>query len=69
MADVVLRDGESPEALLRRFRKKVQRAGVLRDARKKRWFMSKSEQRRIAKRKAIRKHRKRQWRQNNRHRR
>jgi small subunit ribosomal protein S21 len=69
VADVVLRDGESPEALLRRFRKKVQRAGVLRDARKKRWFMSKSEQRRIAKRKAIRKHRRRQWKQNNRHRR
>jgi small subunit ribosomal protein S21 len=64
----MLRDGESPEALLRRFRKKVQRAGVLRDARKKRWFMSKSEQRRIAKRKAIRRHRKRQWRQNNRNR-
>ena len=59
MADVVLRHGESQEALLRRFRKKVQRAGILRDARKKRWFMSKSEQRRIAKRKAIRKERKR----------
>jgi small subunit ribosomal protein S21 len=68
VADVMLRDGESPEALLRRFRRKVQRAGILRDARKKRWFMSKSEQRRIAKRKAIRKHRKRQWRQNNRNR-
>ncbi len=69
MANVVLRDGESPEALLRRFRKKVQRAGILRDARKKRWFVSKSEQRRIAKRKAIRRHRRRQWRNNNHNRR
>jgi small subunit ribosomal protein S21 len=69
MADVVLRNGESQEALLRRFRKKIQRSGVLRDARRKRWFVSKSEQRRIAKRKAIRRHRRRQWRKNNRHRR
>jgi len=66
MTSVVLRAGESPESLLRRFGKKTLRSGVLRDARKKRWFVSKSEQRRIAKRKAIRKHRKRQSRQNNR---
>jgi small subunit ribosomal protein S21 len=45
--------------LLRRFRKQVMRAGILRDARKKRFFVSKSEQRRIAKRKALRKERKR----------
>ncbi len=69
MADVVLRDGESQENLLRRFRKKVMRAGILRDAKRKRHFVSKSEQRRIAKRKAIRRHRRRQWRKNNRHRR
>jgi small subunit ribosomal protein S21 len=69
MANVELRDGESQEALLRRFRKKVMRAGVLKDAKKKRWFVSKSEQRRIAKRKAIRRHRRRQWRNNNGHRR
>ncbi len=69
MAGVVLRDGESQENLLRRFRKKVMRAGILRDAKRKRHFVSKSEQRRIAKRKAIRRHRRRQWRKNNRHRR
>lgn len=62
MADVVLRDGESQEALVRRFRKKVQRSGILKDVRKKRWFVSKSEKRRIAKRKAIRRIRRRQWR-------
>ena len=66
MAGVVLRDGESQESLLRRFRKTVTRSGVLRDARRKRYFVSKSEQRRIAKRKALRRHRRRQWRQTNR---
>jgi small subunit ribosomal protein S21 len=68
VASVVLREGESQENLLRRFRKKVMRAGILRDAKKKRWFVSKSEQRRIAERKAIRRHRRRQWRRNNGHR-
>lgn len=61
MTNVVLKDGESPDNLLRRFRTKVQRSGILRDAKKKRHFISKSEKRRIAKRKAIRRARKRQW--------
>jgi small subunit ribosomal protein S21 len=52
---VKLRPGESQEGLLKRFRKEVTRSRVLSDARKKRWFVSKSEQRRIAKRKGIRK--------------
>jgi small subunit ribosomal protein S21 len=69
MTYVTLRDGESPENLLRRFRKKVQRAGVLRDARRKRFFISKSEKRRIAERKAIRRYRRRQWRKENQNRR
>jgi small subunit ribosomal protein S21 len=60
VASVTLRSGESQQGLLRRFRKKVQRAGVLRDAKKKRWFVSKGEQRRFAKRKAIRRQRRRQ---------
>jgi small subunit ribosomal protein S21 len=57
---VELRPGESQESLLKRFRKKVTRSRVLSDVRKKRWFVSKSEQRRIAKRKGIRKARRRQ---------
>jgi small subunit ribosomal protein S21 len=61
MTNVILKDGESPDNLLRRFRTKVQRSGILRDAKKKRHFVSKSEKRRIAKRKAIRRARKRQW--------
>jgi ribosomal protein S21 len=57
-----LRSGESPEQLLKRFRKKVQRERVLSDVRKKRFFMSNSEKRRIALRKAKRRERKRRWR-------
>jgi small subunit ribosomal protein S21 len=57
---VKLRPGESQENLLKRFRKEVTKSHILSDARKKRWFVSKSEQRRIAKRKGIRKARRRQ---------
>jgi len=54
---VVLRPNESQEQLLRRFRKQVVKDGVLSTLRKKRWFISKSEQRRIEKKKAIRRSR------------
>jgi small subunit ribosomal protein S21 len=56
---VVLRDGESQQQLLRRFRKAVTRSSVLSEVRKRRWFISKNEQRRIAEKKAIRRQRKR----------
>lgn len=52
---VVLRPGESQQSLLKRFRKKVARSKVLSTVRRKRWFISTSEERRIAKQKAIRK--------------
>ncbi|MDA1330448.1 MAG: 30S ribosomal protein S21 [Chloroflexi bacterium] len=55
MPKVVLRPGESQMSLLKRFRKKVARSKVLSTLRCKRWFISESEQRRIAKQKAIRK--------------
>jgi small subunit ribosomal protein S21 len=48
------RPGESPEQLLRRFKKEVMKSKVLSDIRRKRWFISKSELRRIEKKKAIR---------------
>jgi small subunit ribosomal protein S21 len=54
MATVVLRGGESQDSLLKRFRKKVVKSGVLSTVRRKRWFVSKSEQRRMEKKKAIR---------------
>ena len=60
---VYLRDGESPDNLLRRFRKKVTRDGVLSTVKRKRFFVSKSEQRRLAQRKAVRRERRRQWRE------
>ena len=68
MTKVWLRSGESPESLLKRFRKKVTRDKVLSDVKKKRFFVSKSEQRRIAQRKAIRRERRRRWRMSRRQR-
>ena len=65
---VYLRSGESQEHLLRRFRKAVAKSGIRKDVRKKRWFISKSEQRRQAKARAIRRARRRLNRRN-RHRR
>jgi small subunit ribosomal protein S21 len=56
---VHLRSNESQEQLLRRFRKKVAKSGVLSTVRRKRWFVSKSELRRIQKKKAVRRHRRR----------
>ena len=57
---VTLRPGESQDSLLKRFRKDVTKEGILRDVRRKRWFVSKSEERRIKKAKAIRKARRKQ---------
>ncbi len=59
MTKVVLRDNESQQQLLTRFRKKVAKSGRLKDVRRKRWFVSKSELRRIAKKKAIRRNKRR----------
>ena len=59
MATVILRGGESQDSLLKRFRKKVVKSGVLSTVRRKRWFVSKSELRRIQKKKAIRRSRRR----------
>ena len=52
---VDLRPGESQEGLLKRFRKEVVRDRILSTYRKKRWFVSKSEDRRLAKQRAARK--------------
>jgi small subunit ribosomal protein S21 len=51
---VMLRNNESQDQLLKRFRKKVVKSGVLSTVRRKRWYVSKSEQRRMEKKKAIR---------------
>ncbi|HQN68421.1 MAG TPA: 30S ribosomal protein S21, partial [Anaerolineaceae bacterium] len=54
MASGSLRQNESQDSLLKRFRKKVVKSGVLSTVRRKRWFVSKSEQRRMDKKKAVR---------------
>lgn len=60
MPHVVRRPGESDQQLLKRFRKEVTRSRILSAARRKRWFVSKSELRRIKKKKAIRRARRRE---------
>ena len=60
MATVILRPNESQDQLLKRFRKKVAKSGILSTVRRKRWFVSKSELRRIQRKKAIRRLKRRQ---------
>jgi len=60
LATVNLRPNESQDQLLKRFRKKVAKSGILSTVRRKRWFVSKSELRRIQKKKAIRRLKRRQ---------
>jgi len=60
LTKVVLRNNESEQQLLSRFRKKVAKSGILKEHRRKRWFVSKSELRRIQRKKAIRRLRRRQ---------
>ena len=60
MASVNLRPNETQEQLLKRFRKKVAKSGILSTVRRKRWFVSKSELRRIQRKKSIRRIKRRQ---------
>ncbi|MDO8530670.1 MAG: 30S ribosomal protein S21 [Dehalococcoidia bacterium] len=52
--DVILREGETQESLLKRFTTKVQRSGILREAKRKRFFVSKGEAAREKQRRAAR---------------
>ena len=61
MTIVVIRPNESQDQLLKRFRKKVVKSGVLSTVRRKRWFISRSELRRVEKKKAIRRMKRRQY--------
>jgi len=58
MPKVVMRSNESPEQLLRRFKREVMKSKLLSDVRRKRWHVSKSELRRLADKKAVRRIRK-----------
>ena len=59
MAYVVLREGESPEAIVGRFRSAVARSGVLKAYKDKRFFRSKGEKERMAAQRAERRRRRR----------
>ncbi len=60
LANVNLRPNELQDQLFKRFRKKVAKSGILSTVRRKRWFVSKSELRRIQKKKSMRRIRRRQ---------
>ncbi len=55
--DVVLREGETQESLLKRFTKSVEMSGVLREAKAKRFFVSRGDAARIKAKKAARRRR------------
>lgn len=57
---VNLRSGESQAQLLRRFRKAVMRSRILSKVRRKRYFISRGEKRRIERKKSIRRIQRRQ---------
>jgi len=59
LARVYLRDGEDPEGLLKRFQTAVQRSGILRDIRDRRFYRSKGEQTRLDKARSLRRIRRR----------
>lgn len=61
MTSVILRPNESQEQLMRRFRKKIVRSGILSTVRKKRWFISKSEERRMEDKKSARRMKRKQF--------
>ena len=59
---VELNDNESFDSLLRRFNRQVMTNGVLKEVRRKRWFITKGEQHRMDERKGRRRARIRQLR-------
>lgn len=63
MPKVVIRSDESSENLFRRFQKSVASAGTLSYVRRKRWHIPPSEVRRMEKKKAVRRARRRQLKQ------
>ena len=52
--DVYLRDGETQEALLKRFQRTIEMSGILREVKAKRFFVSRGDAARIKAKKAAR---------------
>ena len=59
MSFVTLRDNEDGENLLKRFQTSMQRSGILRELRNRRYFKSKGEQERLDKQRSLRRIRRR----------
>jgi len=57
LSQVTLREGETQDSLLKRFNTVVQRSGLLREAKRKRFFVSKGEATREKQRRAARRRR------------
>lgn len=62
VAYVRLREGEDAEGLLKRFQTSMQRSGILRDLRNRRFFRSKGEQSRLDHQRSLRRLRRRKLR-------
>jgi ribosomal protein S21 len=56
---VILRDGEDGESLVKRFQTSMQRSGILRELRNRRYFRTKGEQTRLDKARSLRRLRRR----------
>ena len=54
MVEVTVRNGEQLERALRRFEKKWERAGVLREIKRKSFYIKPSDEQRAARKKAVR---------------
>ena len=54
MVEVTVREGEPLERALRRFKKKWERAGILREVRQKSYYVTPSERKRAERKKAAR---------------
>jgi len=54
VVEVTVREGEPLEKALRRFKKKWERAGILRDVKTKSFYEKPSDSKRIARKKAVR---------------
>jgi|TARA_B110000438_G_C15643176_1_gene576267 small subunit ribosomal protein S21 len=54
LVEVTVRDGEPLERALRRFKKKWERAGILREVRQKAYYVKPSEKKRAERKKAAR---------------
>ncbi|MQG18594.1 MAG: 30S ribosomal protein S21 [SAR202 cluster bacterium] len=61
MSFVMLRDGEDGEGLLKRFQSSMQRSGVMKELRNRRYFRSRGEQVRLDRARSLRRLRRRRF--------